>query len=174
MHLPPGVVPETPGPGQESCWSYPRPPRLSPVRESIVITFAGVVVCRSETALRILETSHPPTYYLPVSAWLPGSLRPGSGDSVCEWKGRATYFDVVALDDTGRDVAVAENAAWGYPDPWPPYQALVDHVAVYPAAMDEVRVNGERVRPQDGGFYGGWITDRVVGPFKGSAGSWGW
>ena len=174
MRLPPGVVPEVPGPDQESCWNYPRPPRLRPVREDVVVTFGGVVVCRALEALQILETSHPPTYYLPVASWAPDALRPTVGESLCEWKGRARYFDVVAHDAAGRVLAVAEKAAWGYPAPWSPYEALVDHVAVYPAAMAEVTVDGQRVRAQDGGFYGGWITDRVVGPFKGSPGSWGW
>ena len=174
MTLPPGVVPEIPGPGQESCWDYPRPPALERVAERIEVRLAGVVVCACDEAFRILETSHPPTYYLPRSGWRPGALRPAPGTSICEWKGPARYFDVVAVDDAGRDVGIAKAAAWDYPEPWAPFSALAGHVSVYPAAMDAVTVDGELVQPQAGGFYGGWITSRVVGPFKGGPGSRGW
>ena len=145
MTLPPGVVPEIPGPGQESCWDYPRPPALERVAERIEVRLAGVLVCACDEAYRILETSHPPT-----------------------------YFDVVAVDDAGRDVGIAKAAAWDSPEPWAPFSALAGHVSVYPAAMDAVTVDGELVQPQAGGFYGGWITSRVVGPFKGGPGSRGW
>ena len=165
-------MPETPGPGQESCWSYPRPPRLSPVRESIVITFAGVVVCRSETALRILETSHPPTYYLPVSRGFRARCV-GLRRQRLRMEGRATYFDVVALDDTGRDVAVAENAAWGIPTRGPLPGPGRSRCGL---PGGDGRGPGQRRTGSSAGWWllRGWITDRVVGPFKGSAGSWGW
>ena len=128
----------------------------------------GEVVCRTSRAWRVLETSHPPGWYLPRSDWLPGALEPADGSSYCEWKGVASYLDVV-----GRGVR-APRAAWTYPTPTAAYDVLRDAVAVYPAAMDACTVDGERVRPQDGGFYGGWITDDVVGPFKGAPGTSGW
>ena len=157
-----------PGPGQESVWDYPRPPRLEPVGETVRVELGGREVARTDVALRVLETSHPPTVYLPPDAWAPGALAPRAGTSGCEWKGRAVYFDVVS----GR--VRAENAAWAYPNAGDPYGALRDHVSVYPAAMDACWIGGERVTPQPGGFYGGWITSRVVGPFKGRPGTWGW
>ena len=157
-----------PGPGQESVWDYPRPPRLEPTSAVVEVTLGGVTVVRTERALRVLETSHPPTYYLPVDDFTSGSLVPAGGQSYCEWKGVAAYFDVVA------GPAVAERAAWGYPHPTSAFESLRDHVAIYPWAMDACTVNGEGVTPQPGNFYGGWITSRVVGPFKGEPGSRGW
>jgi uncharacterized protein (DUF427 family) len=128
----------------------------------------GVTVCSTTRAFRVLETSHPPSWYLPREDWLPGSLRPAGGTSVCEWKGTARYLDVLGGD------RVAPRAGWTYPSPVASFAELTDAVAVYPAAMDRCTVDGELVRPQDGGFYGGWVTDDVVGPFKGIEGSWGW
>jgi len=166
--LPPGVVPEVPGEGQESVWDYPRPPAVDPSDELVVVRLGGVVVLETRRALRVLETSHPPTYYLPLADAAPGAFRPAPGSSWCEFKGRAAYLDVVGGDRT------AAGAAWTYPDPSRGYEVLRDHVAVYPAAMDACTVDGEPVRPQEGGFYGGWVTRRVVGPFKGGPGSRGW
>lgn len=160
--------PLAPGPGQESVWDYPRPPALDRGDELLEVRFGGVVIASTRAAVRVLETSHPPTYYLPRSSFTEGVLRPVAGSTVCEWKGTAAYLDVVAGGATAR------RAGWHYPGPVPGYEALRDHVAVMPGAMDACFVDGERVRAQDGGFYGGWITDRVVGPFKGSPGSWGW
>jgi uncharacterized protein (DUF427 family) len=166
--LPRGVVPETPGPGQESVWDYPRPPVLRASDSLVVVVLGGVEVCRTSRALQVLETSHPPSWYLPRSDWRAGALRPAEGSSFCEWKGMADYLDVVG---GGR---VATAAAWGYPTPSPRFAALLDHVSVYPGLMDRCTVDGATVAPQEGGFYGGWITADVVGPFKGSPGSWGW
>jgi len=163
--------PEPAGPDQESVWDYPRPPRLEPTTELVEVTLGGVVVARTARAFRVLETSHPPTYYLPSADFADGALRPsgaGAGSSYCEWKGVATYLDV-----HGGGVS-ADRAAWTYPRPTPGFAALVDHVALYPGAMDVCTVDGEPVRPQPGGFYGGWITSRVVGPFKGPPGTLGW
>ena len=157
-----------PGLGQESVWDYPRPPRLEPVGQTVRVELGGREVARTDAALRVLETSHPPTVYLPPDAWAPGALAPRPETSGCEWKGRAVYFDVVSGQ------ARAEKAAWAYPDPRAPYGALRDHVSVYPAAMDACWIGDERVAPQPGGFYGGWITSRVVGPFKGGPGTWAW
>lgn len=149
-------------------WDYPRPPRVEPTSERVTVELGGVTVADTSEALRVLETSHPPTYYLPRSAFVDGALQPAFGTSWCEFKGSADYFDVVGGD------RAAEQAGWTYPAPSPGYEALRDHVALYPGRMDRVTVAGEVVRPQEGGFYGGWITDRVVGPFKGAAGTRGW
>jgi uncharacterized protein (DUF427 family) len=157
-----------PGPGQESVWDYPRPPALEPSTEHVRVILGGVVIADTRAALRILETSHPPTYYLPVADFLPGSLRPASGSSYCEWKGVASYVDLLGGD------RVAPAAGWFYPTPARAYAALRDHIAVYPRAVDRCTVDGEVVRPQPGDFYGGWVTDRVVGPFKGEPGTRFW
>ncbi len=154
--------------GQESVWDYPRPPRVERSTELVEITLGGQVVARSTHSLRVLETSHPPTYYLPRQDFAEGALGPGEGSSWCEWKGQAAYLDVVGGS------TVASRAAWTYPRPSPGFEAIRDHVAVMPSAMDLCTVDGERVLPQEGGFYGGWITSRVVGPFKGVPGSHGW
>jgi uncharacterized protein (DUF427 family) len=134
----------------------------------VVVVLGGVEVCRTTRALRVLETSHPPVWYLPAPDWLPGALVPAGGSSYCEWKGVATYLDVVG---GGK---VADRAAWTYPSPVPEFSVLRDTVAVYPGRMDRCTVAGEVVRPQEGGFYGGWVTDDVVGPFKGAPGTLGW
>jgi uncharacterized protein (DUF427 family) len=138
------------------------------VDADIEVVLGGELVARTGTALRVLETSHPPTYYLPRSGFTEGALRPASGGSFCEWKGQASYADLVGGD------AVAREAAWYYPSPTPGFADLVDHVALYPGRMDRCTVDGEEVRPQPGGFYGGWVTSRVVGPFKGDPGTMFW
>ncbi len=163
-----GVRPEPPGPGQESVWDYPRPPAVRPTVALIEVSFGGAVVARTTRALLVLETSHPPGYYLPEDDWLTGSLRPAPGQSFCEFKGAASYLSVVVED------AIAESAAWTYRRPMPGFELLRGHIAVYPDRMDSCTVDGEVVRAQDGGFYGGWITSAVVGPFKGVPGSRGW
>ena len=116
----------------------------------------------------MLETSHPPTYYVPVDSFADGVLRPVGGHTFCEWKGQASYFDLVT------PLATAFRAAWTYPHPAAGFEQLLGHVAVMPGLVEECLVDGEVVIPQEGGFYGGWITRRVVGPFKGGPGSWGW
>ena len=161
-------VPQPSGPGQESVWDYPRPPRVVPDGRLVVVELGGVEVCRTRGGLRVLETSHPPTWYLPEQDWAPGALVPVEGSSYCEWKGDASYLSVV-----GAQVR-AERAAWTYRSPRPAYALLRDAVAVYPAALGRCTVDGEVVRPQEGGFYGGWVTDDVVGPFKGGPGSTWW
>ena len=159
---------EKPGPGQESVWDYPRPPRVEASPELIEITLGGVVVARSRAALRVLETSHPPTYYLPHADFVAGALVPAEGSSYCEWKGVAAYLDVLGGD------RVAARGAWTYPTPSRGFEVLRDHVAVMPAAVDGCTVDGQKAQAQQGGFYGGWITSRVVGPFKGGPGTHGW
>ena len=161
-------VAEPPGPGQESAWDYPRPPRVEPSHERVEVWLGEVRIAASTRSLRVLETSHPPTYYQPVDDFQPGSLLATEGSSWCEFKGRATYFDVHGAD------AVAPRAAWTYPTPSPGFERIAGYVAVMPGAMQRCTVDGEVVRAQEGGFYGGWITARVVGPFKGGSGSWGW
>ena len=168
MRLSRGVVPVEPAAGQESVWDYPRPPRVEATTDHVVIVLAGQIVCESRDAFRVLETSHPPSYYLPAAHWAVGSLHSAAGGNVCEFKGPARYLDVVSGSTR------VPGAAWTYDEPWSGFEQIADYIAVYPGRMDEVRVNDELVRAQDGGFYGGWITDRVVGPFKGSPGSWGW
>lgn len=164
MHPKPDPV----GPGQESVWSYPRPPIVVPSDKHVVIRFGGVIVCETRRALRLLETSHPPTWYLPHKDFAEGSLREAPGSSFCEWKGRASYLDLSA---GGK---IAAGKAWTYRTPTAPFAAIADHVALYAAAMDSCLVDGEQVLPQPGGFYGGWITREVKGPFKGIPGSSGW
>ena len=153
---------------RESVWDYPRPPRVDPSSEHVLVELGGTVVAETRRALRVLETSHPPGYYLPREDFADGVLVAVPGSSFCEFKGTAAYLDVVA---GGRR---AERAGWCYPDPAPPYAAMIGHIALYPAPFDRVTVDGELVVAQEGGFYGGWITGRVVGPFKGWPGSRGW
>lgn len=158
------VTPVVPGPGQESVWDYPRPPRVEPTAERIRIRLDGRVIADTTDAVRVLETSHPPVYYLPRSAFSAGILMPARGSSFCEFKGAAKYLTVGS----------AEGAAWFYPNPTAGFELLTDRVAVYPSAMDSCEVAGESVVAQAGDFYGGWITSKVVGPFKGEAGTLGW
>ncbi len=136
--------------------------------EEIVVRFGGGEILRTSSALRVLETSHPPVYYLPAADFVPGVLEAAEGKSFCEFKGTADYFDVVA---GGRRAA---RAAWTYPTPSAGYEELAGRVAVYPGAMDLCTVAGERVTAQAGDFYGGWVTARIVGPFKGGPGTRGW
>ena len=156
------------GSGQESVWDYPRPPLLRPSDRLVEIVLGGELICRTTASLQVLETSHPPTWYLPRSAFVPQALQPTGGGSFCEWKGAASYLDVRGGGRT------ATRAAWYYPDPSPAYAQLRDHVAVYAAAMDSCLVDGAVVTAQPGGFYGGWITPELAGPFKGIPGSTGW
>jgi len=162
------TTPIVPGPGQESAWDFPRPPAVERSDEHVVIRFGGQVVAESDDAVRVLETSHPPVYYLPRASFAEGVLVEAPGSSLCEFKGTARYLDLRVGE------AIAPHAAYYYPQPWPGYEVLRDKVAVYPGAMDSCEVDGERVTPQEGGFYGGWITSRVVGPFKGAPGTLGW
>lgn len=157
-----------PGPGQESVWDYPRPPRLESTDRRVKVVFGGVTIAYTTRALRVLETSHPPVYYVPPEDVRMEHLRPAAAGSVCEWKGRASYYDVVT------DERIEERAAWCYPEPVPAYAEIRDHVAFYPSRMDACWVGGRKVRAQEGDFYGGWITPDVVGPIKGAPGTWGW
>ncbi|GAA0734856.1 DUF427 domain-containing protein [Sphingomonas japonica] len=160
--------PDPVGPGQESVWDYPRPAIAEPSAARIVIVHRGVTVADTTSSIRTLETSHPPSYYIPRSDIAPGVLRRAEGSSFCEWKGAATYWDVIVGSD------VLERAGWSYASPTAGFAILRDHVAFYAAPFDRCTVDGETVVPQPGGFYGGWITSAVAGPFKGGPGSRGW
>ena len=159
---------EAPGPGQESVWDYPRPPRLEQVIEQIRIELAGTLIADTSRAWRVLETSHPPVYYIPPTSIAQQHVEPSERRSYCEWKGLASYVHLRVGD---RYVA---NIGWFYPDPTPAFSAIRDHIAFYAGPMDRCLVGDEEVVPQPGGFYGGWITSRVVGPFKGEPGTDFW
>jgi len=157
-----------PGPGQESAWDFPRPPAVEPTDRHVVVSFGGVVIADTRQAVRVLETAHPPVYYIPPHHVRLELMTLNGHRTQCEYKGSASYYDI-SLD--GRTV---ENVAWVYTDPLPGYEAIRGRVAFYPGRVDEALVDGERVAPQPGSFYGGWITSDVVGPFKGEPGSWNW
>ncbi len=161
-------TPDVPGPGEESVWNYPRPPRLEQTSVRIEVIFGGELIAVTDAAWRVLETSHPPNYYLPRDAFVPGAIVPAGGGSVCEWKGAATYWTLRG----GGAEAVA--AGWSYEAPTSAYSGLRGHLALYAGRMDGCRVDGELVTPQPGNFYGGWITAAIKGPFKGTPGSLGW
>lgn len=165
MHPPERIEP---GPGQESVWDYPRPPRIEPAAERIRVVFSGQTIADTTAAYRVLETSHPPTYYIPPDDVCAGVLEPSGRESLCEWKGQARYFDVVIGGVRAR------NAAWCYPAPTKRFAKLQDRVAFYAHLMEACFVAEEQVQPQEGDFYGGWITSKIVGPFKGSPGTRFW
>ncbi|MEV4413750.1 DUF427 domain-containing protein [Catellatospora sp. NPDC049609] len=152
----------------ESVWDYPRPPRCERCERQVTARHRGLVVFDTRQALRVLETSHPPVYYVPRAAVrLP--LRPAGRSTYCEFKGPASYWDLVVDEDV-----IVREAAWSYESPSVGYEDLAGMPAFYPSKLDECLVDGERVRPQAGDFYGGWITRDIVGPFKGEAGTSGW
>ena len=156
-----------PAAGQESVWDYPRPPRLEVDPREVVVLWGTREVARTRRAIRALETAHPPSFYIPLADIAPGLLEPAEGTSLCEWKGPARYW---SLADGTRRLA---KVGWSYPHPLPGSELLGDGVAFYCHAL-ECRVGGVLVAPQPGGFYGGWITPELVGPFKGEPGSEGW
>lgn len=160
--------PIPPGPGQESVWDYPRPPRLELSACHLTIRFGGSLIADTRRALRFLETSHPPSWYLPRADIDTSVLKRSEHHTFCEWKGAAHYYDVQVGE------TLAAQAAWAYDSPRDVYRQLREHVAFYPQPMDECTLDGEVVKPQPGDFYGGWVTSKVVGPFKGETGSWGW
>ncbi|MCS7079992.1 MAG: DUF427 domain-containing protein [Chloracidobacterium sp.] len=160
--------PLQPQPGQESVWDYPRPPRLERTAKRLRVVFAGTTIADTTRGWRVLETSHPPTYYFPPDDILPDVLIASQRTSYCEWKGAAQYYAV----RVGQ--RVAPDAAWSYPQPTAAFAPIAGYVAFYAGLMDACYVDDEQVIPQPGGFYGGWITSDIVGPFKGVPGSWGW
>lgn len=153
----------------ENVAHYPRPPAIEAFSGAITVRYGGTTIAETTSSFRILETYHPPTYYLPATAFRHGVLRPANGGTTqCEWKGQASYFDVIAGN------LIAGRAAWTYRSPLGAYAAIRDHVAVYAEPMDEVRVDGQRVIPQPGNFYGGWVTPNISGPVKGAPGTMHW
>ena len=159
---------QIPGPGQESVWDYPRPPALRRCEKRVRILLRGEVLADTTAALCVLETSHPPTYYLPPADIDLRYLHAVSASSFCEWKGMASYYDIVCKG------ATCPRAAWTYHHPESGYLALKDHVAFYAHVMDACFVGEDKVSPQPGNFYGGWVTSDVVGPFKGKPGTMRW
>ena len=159
-------MPDVPLP-DEDVQSYPRPPRLEPVPQTVEVWLGGVRIVGTDRALRVLETHHAPTYYIPRDS-IAADLSPAGGGSVCEWKGVARYWTLSAGG------AVAPRAAWEYPRPTSAFAALEDHLAIYAHAMDAVRVGGVAVEPQPGNFYGGWVTPNLRGRIKGAPGTEGW
>ena len=159
--------PDPIGPGQESVWDYPRPPRVQQSDRHVVVQLGDVVLADTRRAWRVMETSHPPSWYLPPEDIAMEHLQQAEGRSLCEWKGQADYLDVAV------DQIVLPKVAWRYRNPVPAFAPIAGHVAFYPGAL-ECTVDGEPVQAQTGGFYGGWITPDVVGPFKGDEGTWGW
>lgn len=174
-----------PGPGQESVWDYPRPPALAPTDEHVRVVHHGRVIADTHRAIRVLETSQPPAYYLPRADVDLSTVRPSTRRTLCEWKGVATYWSIVITPDdaadptsttvpTGSSSLVVPDVAWSYDDPVASYAPIAGHLAFYAQGVDECWVGDERVLPNPGMFYGGWITSRVVGPFKGAAGTLHW
>jgi uncharacterized protein (DUF427 family) len=153
---------------KESVWDYPRPPRLDPSTSLVRVIFNGETIAETRRAIRVLETSHPPVYYIPREdirmEWLTSTAR----TTFCEFKGAATYWTLTVADRVSPDVA------WSYKHPAPGFEAITGHLAFYPARVDACYVDDEQVTPQEGGFYGGWITSEIEGPFKGAPGTRGW
>lgn len=157
-----------PGPGQESVWDYPRPPRVEPVPERVRVVVDGQTIADTTRGLRVLETAGAPVYYVPPDDVRLDLFERSPHRSVCEWKGDASYLSYVAPDRR------IDNVAWSYEDPLPGYEAMRGYLAFYPALVDEAWVGDEQATPQPGRFYGGWATSKVVGPFKGETGTQGW
>ena len=158
-----------PGPGQESVWDYPRPPRVEPVMKSIRIVFAGIDIAATAAALRVVETAGAPVYYLPPQDVRTDLLRfSDQAVSLCEWKGEARYWHLFV------GTHKVQNAAWSYPTPEPAYAAIREHFAFYAGRVDACYFGDEQVTPQPGGFYGGWLTRNIVGPIKDVPGSENW
>lgn len=160
--------PERAAEGQQSVWEYPRPPLIEPTRRRLTVVFNGETIAGTTRGIRVCETSHPPVYFFPREDVAMERLEEGAGGSFCEWKGEAAYFDVVVGDRR------AERAAFSYPNPTREEAALRGRIAFYAGAMDGCFVDGERAEAQPGGFYAGWITSDLVGPFKGGPGTAGW
>lgn len=152
----------------ESVWDYPRPPRVEAFTGLIEIDHGGYVVAKSSSTYRVLETSHPPVFYIPPCDIMMELLSVTGRTSICEFKGVAVYYDLVV---PGLHV---ENAAWAYEEPRHGFEVIKDHLAFYPSKLEACYVDGEKVKPQEGDFYGGWITANIKGPFKGGPGTRGW
>jgi uncharacterized protein (DUF427 family) len=162
------IQPQKPGAGQESVWDYPRPPRAEPSAKPVRVIFNGETIAETYRAIRVLETSHPPVYYIPTEDIRMEYLTSTSRHTFCEFKGSASYWTLEVGDRR------VESAAWSYPNPSANFNAIRDYIAFYPGKMDACFVDDERVQAQEGDFYGGWITSDIVGPFKGGIGTRGW
>lgn len=162
------MEPQKPNPGQESVWDYPRPPRAELMTKHVRVIFNGETIADSKHAVRVLETSHPPVYYIPTQDVRMEYLSATSRHTFCEYKGSASYWTLTVGDRR------LENAAWSYPTPSSGFEPIKDYIAFYPGKMDACYIDDEQVQAQEGDFYGGWITSDIVGPFKGGAGTWGW
>ena len=165
MKLPRPIKPRK---GQESVWDYPRPPKLERVRKTIEVYFNGALIAKTNAAYRVLETSHPPNYYIPPADINSDYLEDSEWITSCEFKGLGSYYHVKAGNKK------IENAAWFYDNPTPAFATIKGYPAFYANKMDRCLVDGIQVKPQPGEFYGGWITPDIVGPFKGGPGSGGW
>jgi uncharacterized protein (DUF427 family) len=157
-----------PGEGQESVWDYPRPPRLEPVPQRLRVVFNGVTIADSTNGYRVLETSSPPTYYIPRADVRMEYLSKSRNRTHCEWKGTAAYWNIEV------DGRKSENAAWSYPDPVEQFATIRDYISFYAGRVEACYVADEKVQPQEGDFYGGWVTSNIVGPFKGAPGTLHW
>lgn len=156
-----------PRPGQESVWDYPRPPRLDPDDRLVRVVHGAIIIAESRRAIRALETASPPTFYIPPRDVRMESLVRGRGTSLCEWKGNASYW---SLRTSGGEIP---NVGWSYERPCIEFMAIQGYLSFYPAKV-ECYIGRERAQPQPGGFYGGWVTEEIVGPFKGEPGTAGW
>ncbi len=157
----------TPKENQESVWDYPRPPVSKLDSRQVLVKLGNVIIAESTAAIRVLETAHPPTFYLPKSDVRMDYFVRESRSSFCEWKGQATYWTVKTEFDQ------VASACWSYPSPRDEFQNIQNCFSFYPAQF-ECTIDGETVRPQPGGFYGGWVTDEVIGPYKGDPGTSSW
>ena len=166
--VPPPANRDVPGPGQESVWDHPRPPRVEPVPERLRVVVDGQTIAETTRGFRVCETAGPPVYYLPPEDVRTELLTQTRHHSICEWKGTADYW---SLQLGERKIP---NVAWSYPKPMPGYEVLKDYLAFYAGKVDAAFVGDEQVTAQPGHFYGGWITSKIVGPFKGGPGSVGW
>ncbi|MDP9188368.1 MAG: DUF427 domain-containing protein [Actinomycetota bacterium] len=154
---------------KESVWDYPRPPRVEPEARRVRVEHGGETLADSTRALRVLETASPPTIYIPREDVRTELLSEAPGEhTVCEWKGRAQYLHAEAGGER------AASAAWHYPDPRDDFAQLSGHIAFYAGRVDACYLGDEHVRPQGGGFYGGWVSDEIEGPYKGEPGTEGW
>lgn len=158
---------DEPGPGKESVWDYPRPPKISQDGRTVEVKWNNQTIALTSDSVRVLETASPPTFYIPPKDVKTDLLKKTSGSSYCEWKGKATYWNITV------DGKTIEKAAWSYEDPNPDFEKLAGYFSFYPGKV-ECYVDSERVKPQPGGFYGGWMTSEIVGPVKGETGTGGW
>lgn len=157
-----------PGPGQESVWDYPRPPRVEKSKRRVRVLFNGETIADSTNTYRVLETSHPPAYYIPLEDIRTEYLHQTPRRTICEFKGAATYWTITINDKQ------SVEAGWSYESPTPDFEPIKGYITFYASRVDACFVDDEQVKPQEGDYYGGWITSDIVGPFKGGAGTWGW